>query len=162
MADHDDRDHERRRAQAAEKQAAELQAKVAQLQREADALRSRLERAERNLKAAGFEDRGGKDWAPPIGPSPLRLVEKLDEVRRERDRAIDSFWEIDRDLRCLLGTRPDEFWTKDDIDKAARLMRRARELEKTTEARAIGERAVDLGVADEADARLRGEGGEHG
>ncbi|MBN3839294.1 hypothetical protein [Burkholderia sp. Ac-20349] len=34
-------------------------------------LQARVVRAERALKSAGFEDKGGEDWRPPLGRPPL-------------------------------------------------------------------------------------------
>ena len=36
-------------------------------------LRKRFAKAERSLKAAGFEDRGGEAWKPPMGPNPFKI-----------------------------------------------------------------------------------------
>ena len=47
-----------------------------------DAANKRLDRAERSLRGAGWEDRGGEEWAPPIGPDPSPLLEQIAKANK--------------------------------------------------------------------------------
>lgn len=58
-------------------------------------LAARLERAERTLASAGYKDCGGSLWKPPLGPSASPLLDKIDQLRAERDTAIAAVLSAD-------------------------------------------------------------------
>lgn len=45
---------------------------VRTLKRESEVLNTQLKRAEKALKSAGYEDCGGMEWKPPLGPNPFK------------------------------------------------------------------------------------------
>ena len=50
-------------------------------------LRAELAKAKRALERAGFVDKGGEGWAPPLGPSASPLLDEIDRLRSELAKA---------------------------------------------------------------------------
>lgn len=50
-------------------------------------LRAELAKAKRALERAGFVDKGGEEWAPPLGPSASPLLDEIDRLRSELAKA---------------------------------------------------------------------------
>lgn len=53
--------------------------------------RDERDRAVRTLESAGYRDHGGELWAPPVGPNPSPLLERIAELEAERD-TITKDW----------------------------------------------------------------------
>lgn len=90
-------------------------------------LAARLERAERTLASAGYKDCGGSLWRPPLGPSASPLLDKIDQLRAERDTAIAAALAADhRPMAQAEAGGAEPFWhavvskSHPIIDKAIR------------------------------------------
>jgi hypothetical protein len=51
-----------------------------------------------SLVAGGFTDEGGELWKPPIGPSAMPLLERLDKQRALIEELVKVLREVDEDF----------------------------------------------------------------
>jgi hypothetical protein len=64
-------------------------------------LRDNYTRAYRTLTRAGYRDLGGELWAPPIGPNPSPLLQRISDLEAEREkfaREANKYYQIWKDL----------------------------------------------------------------
>lgn len=69
--------------------------------------KARADKAEASLKAAGYTDRGGECWVPPLGPNPSPLLQTIDELRQQlatKEELIHKLCVESESLRAELAT----------------------------------------------------------